>query len=171
MFCSCVLSLGHDEGRSVGQGAAHDELGWGKKRKGQGVLGDMQGILCKPQNFVVSKAKHLCLPLSCKQNTCDCFFFIPDLVPKWQLWFCEKPGAALLLLVCEDELLVVKDQAKECVSSAKPCSGLAASDTQHGSKHPCGSKPLTIMHSPRASGSKESGKREGTTCPCQFGKC
>lgn len=56
--------------------------GGGKKRRGQGVLGDTQGILCKLQNFVVSKAKHLCLHLSCKQNMCDCFSFIPDLVSR-----------------------------------------------------------------------------------------
>jgi len=50
--------------------------GKGKKRIGQGVL----GILCKLQNFVVPKAKHLCLHLSCKPNMCDSFSFIPDLV-------------------------------------------------------------------------------------------
>lgn len=74
-----------------------------------------------------------------------------------------------MLLVCEDEL-VVEGQAKESGSSAKPCSGLAASDTQRGSQHPCGSKRFTIEQPPRASGSKESDKREGTACPCQFGK-
>ncbi|GAB0180974.1 hypothetical protein GRJ2_000562700 [Grus japonensis] len=79
----------------------------------------------------------------------------------------EKLGAVLLLLVCEDEL-VVKGQAKESGSSAKPCSRLAASDTQHGSEHPCGSKRLTIKQSPRASGSKKSEKREGQLSPASL---
>ena len=76
----------------------------------------------------------------------------------------------LQLLVCEDEL-VVEGQAKESGSFAKPCSRLAASDTQHGSEHPRSSKHLTIKQAPRASGSKENEKREGIACPCQPEKC
>lgn len=66
---------------------------------------------------------------------------------------------------------MVEGQAKESGFSAKPCSGLAAADTQHGSEHPCISKRLTVKQCLRASGSVEREKREGTACPCQFGKC
>lgn len=44
--------------------------GWGKKRRGQGVSGDTQGILCKLRNFVVSKAKCLCVCLANKIYMC-----------------------------------------------------------------------------------------------------
>lgn len=53
----------------------------GKKEGQRGVLGEVQGILWKPQNFVVSQAKHFCLHSSCKQNMGGSFSFIPHLVP------------------------------------------------------------------------------------------
>lgn len=53
----------------------------GKKRREEGMLGEVQNILRKPQNFVVLEAKHLCLHLSCKQNMGGSLSFISNVVP------------------------------------------------------------------------------------------
>lgn len=53
----------------------------GKRKRKQGVLGEVKNILRKTQNFLVLEAKHLCLHLSCKQNAGGSFSFIPSVVP------------------------------------------------------------------------------------------
>lgn len=102
---------------------------------------EMQGILCKRQNFVVAKAKHLCLHLSRKQNMCVCLSFILDLVSSgssgsvksWDQCYCSWYAKMNLW-----------SRARPRNLAPLPSPG-ADWLPQHSREHPCVSKCLTIQ--------------------------